>query len=53
MIVHLIEEGHRVLREERENAIAARLEAVRATSGILTDAYEEGYLERLREDWPE
>jgi hypothetical protein len=53
LVIRLIEEGHRALREERENTVAARLEAIRATSGVLTGAYEEGYLERLREDWPE
>jgi hypothetical protein len=53
LLVRLIEEGHRALREERENAVAERLAAIRATSGILPDAYDEGYLERLREEWPE
>jgi hypothetical protein len=53
LLVRLIEEGHRALRAQDEKARARRLEAIRATSGALTGAYEDGYLERLRADWPE
>ena len=53
LLVRLVEEGHRALREERKHAVAARLEAIRETSGILTDAYRDNELELLRADWPE
>ena len=53
LLVRLIEEGHKALRAQDEDVVAAQLEAIRETSGILTDAYEPGYLEKLREDWPE
>jgi hypothetical protein len=53
LVIRLIEEAHLAKRDERENTIVARPEAIRATSGVLTGAYEEGYLERLSEDWPE
>lgn len=53
LLMHLIEEGHRALREQQEKASAARIEAVRRTAGALTGVYREDELERLREDWPE
>jgi hypothetical protein len=53
LLVRLIEEGHRALREEREKGIAARLQAIRDTSGMLTGAYRDNELELLRADWPE
>ncbi|TCO53541.1 hypothetical protein [Actinocrispum wychmicini] len=52
LLVHLIEEGHRALRKQREAAAAKRREAIRRSSGKYDDVYEEGYLEKLREDWP-
>jgi hypothetical protein len=52
LLLRLIEEGHRALREQNERARSARIAAVRATSGALTGVYEHGYLERLRADWP-
>ena len=52
LLVRLIEEGHRALREREEKLKAERIAAVRETGGALTDAYEDGYLEKLRADWP-
>jgi hypothetical protein len=53
LLIHLVEEGHRALLKQSDDRSEARLAAIRRTSGALTGAYEVGYLERLREDWPE
>jgi hypothetical protein len=52
LLLHLLEEGHLAVVGQRESAIRERREAVARTSGALTGAYGEGYLEELREDWP-
>ncbi len=52
LLLRLVEEGHNVLDRDRADALAQRREAIRQTSGALTGAYEGGYLERLRDDWP-
>jgi hypothetical protein len=53
LLVRLVHEGHRAIREENAQRAAARREALRSTSGALTGAYEPGYLERLRHEWPD
>jgi hypothetical protein len=52
LLLRLVEQGREVLDRQRAEETARRREAVRRTSGALTDAYEPGYLERLRDDWP-
>jgi hypothetical protein len=52
LLVRLVEEGHRAIGGERAATIAAREAAIRRTSGSLTGVYEDGYLERLRDEWP-
>lgn len=52
LLLRLLREGHRAVLEEQEAEATRRREAVRRTSGALTGAYEEGYLARLRDDWP-
>lgn len=52
LIVRLVEEGHRVLRDEEAQRRAEHRRAVLATAGALTGCYGTGYLERLRDDWP-
>jgi hypothetical protein len=41
-----------VIDNDRRDATARRRKAIRRTSGALTGAYEPGYLEQLRRDWP-
>ena len=52
LLLRLVEHGREVLDRERGEAAAQRREAIQRTSGALTGAYEPGYLERLRHDWP-
>lgn len=53
LLLHLVEEGHRAVIGQHEMEIGGRRDAVTRTSGALTGLYGEGYLESLREDWPE
>jgi len=52
LLLRLVEQGREVIDRDRDGAIENRREAIRRTSGALTGAYEPGYLERLRDDWP-
>jgi hypothetical protein len=52
LLLRLAREGHRSIDRERENASADRRAAVHRTRGALTGAYPDGYLARLREEWP-
>jgi hypothetical protein len=52
LLLRLVEQGREAIDRERDDATARRREAIRRTSGALTGAYERGYLERLRGDWP-
>jgi AbrB family looped-hinge helix DNA binding protein len=44
------EDGRIVLKPARSLA-DRRLEAIRLSKGALTEAYEPGYLEKLRDEW--
>jgi hypothetical protein len=52
LLLHLVEEGHRAISAETAQPEARRRETVQGSSGALTGAYEPGYLERLRGEWP-
>lgn len=53
LLLRLVRAGHEAIGAEREDDAARRRDAIRHTSGVLTGAYPEGYLARLRGDWPE
>lgn len=53
LLLRLVQEGHRTLQQERTDHIARRRAAIRRWSGALTGSYPEGYLARLRDEWPE
>lgn len=53
LLVRLAEEGHRVVRAQGEAEAEGRRAAVRRTRGVVSGAYGEDYLRRLRDDWPE
>lgn len=52
LLVDLVQEGHRAIAREADRAVSDRRAAIARTSGALTGSYPEGYLERLRDDWP-
>lgn len=52
LLLRLVHEGHRALAAERAEASAERRETIERTAGAGTGLYPDGYLERLREDWP-
>jgi hypothetical protein len=52
LLVHLVEEGHRVLGGRAQRAGDEHRDAIARTSGVLTGMYGDDYLRRLREDWP-
>jgi hypothetical protein len=53
LVSRLFAAGADALDGVRRERRTARLAAIEATAGILTDLYEEGYLEKLRTDWPD
>lgn len=53
LLLRLIHEGHRSLLDESADQNEARRDAITRTSGALTGAFGPGYLEDLREDWPD
>ena len=52
LLLRLVEQGRHAIEHERAEEIERRRTAIRRTSGALTGAYEPGYIERLRDDWP-
>lgn len=53
LLLRLVEEGYRALREEQRQHTEQRRQAIEATGGVLTGVYEDDYLARLRDEWPE
>lgn len=53
LLLHLVEEGHRAVLDQRDRESSLHREAVARTSGVLTGLYGPDYLARIREDWPE
>jgi len=53
LLLRLVEAGERAINQEREQERTRRRVAVEHTAGALTGVYPPGYLERLRDEWPE
>ena len=53
LLLRLVEEGHRAVVGQQERLARERRAVLARTSGALTGMYGEGYLQELREDWPE
>jgi hypothetical protein len=51
LVVRLVEEGRRAISDERERAIEERRRAIRESAGKTR--YPPGYLQRLRDEWPD
>ena len=52
LLLRLVEAGASSVEEDQESVEGVRRAAVLASSGAYDDAYPEGYLTELREDWP-
>ena len=52
LLLRLVAQGRSAIERERAEEAERRRAAIRRTSGVLTGAYEPGYLDRLRDDWP-
>lgn len=53
LLLRLLSTGSAALETARSGAIRSRLEAIDASSGKYADAFRDGYLTDLRQDWPE
>ena len=53
LLLHLVEEGHRVVHEDHEQTVAARRAAIMRWRGSMSGVYGEIYLAELRAEWPE
>lgn len=52
-VVRLLQVGANTLETDRAEGRARRLAAIDFSAGSLDAVYEPGYLERLRDEWPE
>jgi hypothetical protein len=52
LLVRLVREGLRAIEDRPHEDAARRRAAVERTRGALTGVYPEGYLSRLRDEWP-
>ncbi len=53
ILVRLALEGSRMAQREQDGRRRRRLAVLHQRSGMLTGAYGQDYLKRLRQDWPE
>jgi hypothetical protein len=53
LLLDLVREGHRAIARDVDRDRAERRAAIEWTSGALTGVYPIGYLDRLRDEWPE
>ena len=52
LLLRLVEQGRAAIEQDRKVEVDRRVAAIHEVRGVLTGAYEPGYLEHLRDDWP-
>lgn len=52
LLLQLVAVGSAAIEEERSERTGSRQEAITASSGKYADAFGDGYLADLRQDWP-
>lgn len=53
LLRQLILAGEQALEARRSRAVEGRRQTIERTAGALTGVYRSGYLEEVRQDWPE
>jgi hypothetical protein len=53
LLLLLVDEGYRCIRDERAQEAQRRRAAIARTSGSLTGIYDPDYRDRLRSEWAE
>lgn len=53
LLVRLIRAGEQTLAKAEDEALRARRDAIRLSSGKYDEAFDDGYLTDLQQDWPE
>lgn len=53
LLRRLILTGEETLEAQRRRSVEDRRAVIERTAGALTGVYESGYLEEIRQDWPE
>jgi hypothetical protein len=53
LLLRLVAAGGDAVEDAAEREVRRRRRAVRESAGAFSDAFDDGYLERLRQDWPE
>ena len=52
LLLRLVDTGSEALAREQQQTVEAHRRAVDASSGTYADAFPEGFLGELRDDWP-
>lgn len=52
LLQRLVVEGHEALTQRLDSDARARRTAITSTHGALSGVYPNGYLSKLRDDWP-
>ena len=53
LLVRLVEEGRAAISDERAHSLEERRRDIRESAGRMAGTYPPGYLQRLRDEWPD